>query len=66
VKTQRNQGNGTSRTSRQSQETSDSQSTNLGVRSSNLFGRANQFNDLTGISLLPAKRKLPTSYHKKA
>jgi len=39
--------------------------TNLGVRSSNLFGRAIKINGLTGTSQLAIKQKLPTSYHKK-
>jgi hypothetical protein len=36
----------TSRARRKDRETSDRQSTNLGVRSSNLFGRANQIRNL--------------------
>jgi hypothetical protein len=43
---------GTSRASRGHRETSDNQSTNLGVMSSNLFGRANEIRNLGWFCLL--------------
>jgi NADPH-dependent glutamate synthase beta subunit-like oxidoreductase len=38
------------------------QSTNLGVGSSNLSGRANHLNDLASLSCLLHKHELPISY----